>query len=125
AHDRAMTIQRVMQAGTGPEDFITPGHIFPLRAKRGGVLVRTAQTEGAVDLARLAGLSPASVICEIMNDDGSMARLRDLERFAQAHNLMLLTIADLIQYRLQTERFVVRAGETTLKLDVTQSEWTA
>jgi 3,4-dihydroxy 2-butanone 4-phosphate synthase/GTP cyclohydrolase II len=114
AHDRAVTIQRVMQAGTGPEDFITPGHVFPLRARRGGVLVRTGQTEGGVDLARLAGLPPASVICEIMNDDGSMARLRDLERFAARHGLKICTIADLIEYRLRHDSLVHRVAEAVV-----------
>lgn len=114
AHDRATTIQRAMQPGTGPEDFTTPGHVFPLRAKRGGVLVRTGQTEGGVDLARLAGLPPASVICEIMNEDGSMARLRDLERFAARHDLKICTIADLIEYRLRHDSLVHRVAEAVL-----------
>ncbi len=114
AHDRAVTIQRVMQPGTGPEDFVTPGHVFPLRAKRGGVLVRTGQTEGGVDLARLAGLPPAAVICEIMNDDGSMARLRDLERFAARHGLKICTIADLIEYRLRHDSLVHRVAEAVV-----------
>jgi 3,4-dihydroxy 2-butanone 4-phosphate synthase/GTP cyclohydrolase II len=93
---------------------ITPGHVFPLRAKRGGVLVRTGQTEGSVDLARLAGLSPAGVICEIMNDDGSMARMPDLERFAQQHHLRILSIADLIEYRLQQESLVEKSATAPL-----------
>jgi 3,4-dihydroxy 2-butanone 4-phosphate synthase/GTP cyclohydrolase II len=114
AHDRAVTIQRAMQSGTGPEDFITPGHVFPLRAKRGGVLVRTGQTEGGVDLARLAGLPPAAVICEIMNEDGSMARLRDLERFAARHGLKICTIADLIEYRLRHDSLVHRVAEAVV-----------
>ncbi len=104
---------------------MTPGHVFPLRARRGGVLVRTGQTEGSVDLARLAGMRPAGVICEIMNDDGTMARMPDLERFAEKHNLIILTIADLIQYRLQTERLVRKVAERPLRLDVTGTEWTA
>jgi 3,4-dihydroxy 2-butanone 4-phosphate synthase/GTP cyclohydrolase II len=114
AADRAVTVQRVMQADTGPEDFVTPGHIFPLRARRGGVLVRTGQTEGGVDLARLAGLPPAGVICEIMNEDGSMARLRDLERFAARHELKICTIADLIQYRLRCDSLVHRVAEAVV-----------
>jgi 3,4-dihydroxy 2-butanone 4-phosphate synthase/GTP cyclohydrolase II len=97
--------------------------VFPLRARRGGVLVRTGQTEGSVDLARLAGCAPAGVICEIMNDDGTMARQPDLERFAVRHGLLVVQIADLIQYRMQTERLVRRVAEHTLKLDVTGSDW--
>jgi 3,4-dihydroxy 2-butanone 4-phosphate synthase/GTP cyclohydrolase II len=114
AHDRATTIQRAMQPGTGPEDFVTPGHVFPLRARRGGVLVRTGQTEGGVDLARLAGLPTASVICEIMNDDGSMARLPALERFAARHDLKICTIADLIEYRLRCDSLVHRVAEAVV-----------
>jgi 3,4-dihydroxy 2-butanone 4-phosphate synthase/GTP cyclohydrolase II len=109
AKDRAHTIQTAVRKEARPEDLITPGHVFPLRAKNGGVLVRTGQTEGSVDLARLAGLEPAGVICEIMNDDGSMARMPDLEKFAQAHGLTILSIADLIEYRLQKESLVERA----------------
>src|SRR6516162_3865666 len=92
AKDRATTILTAVRPDARPEDLITPGHVFPLRAKRGGVLVRTGQTEGSVDLSRLAGLQPAGVICEIMNDDGSMARMPDLERFAVQHKLHLLSI---------------------------------
>jgi len=114
AHDRSVTIQTVMKPGSGPGDIVTPGHIFPLRARRGGVLVRTGQTEGGVDLSRLAGLPPASVICEIMNEDGSMARLADLERFAARHDLKICTIADLIQYRLRCDSLVHRVAEATL-----------
>jgi 3,4-dihydroxy 2-butanone 4-phosphate synthase/GTP cyclohydrolase II len=125
AADRARTVQVAVSPEARPSDLVTPGHIFPLKARRGGVLVRTGHTEGSVDIARLAGLGPAGVICEIMNDDGSMARMADLERFAKEHGLSLLTIADLIQYRLQTERLVVRAAETTLTLDVTGTEWSA
>ena len=110
---------------TRPEDLVTPGHVFPLRARDGGVLVRTGQTEGSVDLARLAGLTPAGVICEIMNEDGSMARMPDLEIFSKHHGLRILSIADLIQYRLQTERLVRRAYEHTVTLDVTGTEWRA
>lgn len=125
AADRARTVQVAMSPDARPSDLVSPGHVFPLKARRGGVLVRTGHTEGSVDLARLAGLVPAGVICEIMNDDGSMARVPDLERFAATHGLMLLSIADLIQYRLQTERLVVRGAERTLKLDVTGTEWNA
>jgi 3,4-dihydroxy 2-butanone 4-phosphate synthase/GTP cyclohydrolase II len=114
AADRAHTIRTAVAADAVPADLITPGHVFPLRAKTGGVLVRTGQTEGSVDLARLAGLQPAGVICEIMNDDGTMARMPDLERFATDHNLMILSIADLIQYRLRQESLVERAVETPL-----------
>jgi 3,4-dihydroxy 2-butanone 4-phosphate synthase/GTP cyclohydrolase II len=109
AKDRAHTIQTAVAKDAGPDDLITPGHVFPLRAKNGGVLVRTGQTEGSVDLAKLAGLEPAGVICEIMNDDGSMARMPDLERFAAEHGLMILSIADLIEYRLREESLVEKA----------------
>jgi 3,4-dihydroxy 2-butanone 4-phosphate synthase/GTP cyclohydrolase II len=112
AKDRATTILTAVSPDARPEDLITPGHVFPLRAKRGGVLVRTGQTEGSVDLARLAGLEPAGVICEIMNDDGSMARMPDLEKFAQHHGLSILSIADLIDYRLQRETLVEISAET-------------
>ncbi len=114
AADRAHTILTAVGAATKPEDLITPGHIFPLRAKRGGTLVRTGQTEGSVDLARLAGLNSAGVICEIMNDDGTMARLPDLQRFAKEHGLLILSVADIIEYRLQTECLVERTEEFPL-----------
>ncbi len=114
AHDRATTIQTVMRDDCGPDDIATPGHVFPLRARDGGVLVRAGQTEGSVDLARLAGLKPAGVICEIMKDDGTMARMPDLEKFAEKHGLKIVTIADLIEYRLRTESFVKREVETRL-----------
>jgi 3,4-dihydroxy 2-butanone 4-phosphate synthase/GTP cyclohydrolase II len=114
AADRAQTILAAVAKDARPDDLITPGHIFPLRAKRGGTLVRTGQTEGSVDLARLAGLEPAGVICEIMNDDGTMARMPDLRQFAAQHNLMIISIADLIEYRLQTERLVERVLEFPL-----------
>ncbi len=114
AHDRATTILTAIADDTKPEDLVRPGHVFPLRARRGGVLVRTGQTEGSVDLARLAGLKPAAVICEIMNDDGTMARRPDLERFAAEHGLHIVTIADIIEYRLRKERLVRRAAETRL-----------
>jgi 3,4-dihydroxy 2-butanone 4-phosphate synthase/GTP cyclohydrolase II len=114
AADRATTILTAIAAGAKPEDLVRPGHVFPLQAKKGGVLVRTGQTEGSVDLARLAGLKPYGVICEIMNDDGTMARMPDLEVFAKKHNLKIVTIADLIKYRLKNECLVRRAAVTTL-----------
>jgi 3,4-dihydroxy 2-butanone 4-phosphate synthase/GTP cyclohydrolase II len=123
AADRARTIQVAISPDVRPTDLVTPGHVFPLKARRGGVLVRTGQTEGSVDIARLAGLSPSGVICEIMNDDGTMARMPDLEKFAAEHDLTILSIADLIQYRMQTERLVRRIGEQPLRLDQTSSEW--
>jgi len=125
AADRAHTIRTAVRPDAKPDDLVTPGHVFPLRARRGGVLVRTGQTEGSVDLARLSGCSPAGVICEIMNDDGTMARKADLERFAERHGLLIVRIAELIQYRMQTERLVRRVAEHTLKLDVTGTEWQA
>ena len=125
ASDRAHTVRVAANPEARPEDVVTPGHIFPLRARKGGVLVRTGQTEGSVDLARLADLTPAGVICEIMNEDGSMARMPDLERFAERHGLRILTIEDLIQYRLFTERLMRRTAETTITLDQTASEWRA
>ena len=115
AQDRAVTIKAAVAPDAKAEDLITPGHVAPLRARRGGVLVRTGQTEGSVDLARLAGLEPAGVICEIMNDDGSMARMPDLETFAKVHGIGIVTIADLIEYRLQSESLVKKVAEGTLK----------
>jgi 3,4-dihydroxy 2-butanone 4-phosphate synthase/GTP cyclohydrolase II len=125
ASDRAYTTRLVASPVCRPEDLVTPGHVFPLKARKGGVLVRTGQTEGSVDLARLAGLTPAGVICEIMNEDGSMARMPDLETFAHKHDLRILTVADLIQYRLQTERLVRRVAEKKLVLDETGTEWSS
>ena len=125
ASDRAQTIRVASRPDARPEDLLTPGHVFPLRAKKGGVLVRAGQTEGAVDLARVAGMNPAGVICEVMNDDGTMARMPDLERFAKRHNMMILSIADLIQYRTQTERLVRSLSSGPLPLDETRSVWTA
>lgn len=125
APDRAHTIRVAANPNARADDIVTPGHVFPLKARRGGVLVRTGQTEGSVDMARLADLTPAGVICEIMKDDGTMARMPDLESFAEKHNLRILTIADLIRYRLLTERLVRRATETHLTLDQTGSVWRA
>ncbi len=114
AADRAHTILTAVADNARPEDLVSPGHVFPLRARKGGVLVRTGQTEGSVDLARLAGLKPAAVICEIMKDDGTMARMPDLEKFSAEHGLKIVTIADLIEYRMRTESFVQRVAEAQL-----------
>lgn len=114
AADRAHTILTAVAPDARPSDLLRPGHVFPLRARSGGVLVRTGQTEGSVDLARMAGLFPAGVICEVMNPDGSMARRPDLERFAKKHKLVLLSVADLIRYRLVRERLVRRVGASQL-----------
>ena len=114
AHDRAATIRKLTDPQTGPSDLVRPGHVFPLKARHGGVLARAGHTEAAVDLMRLSGLDPAGVICEIMNPDGSMARAPDLHRFAKEHHLKICTIADLIKYRLAKERFVRRVVETRL-----------
>ncbi|WP_462268913.1 bifunctional 3,4-dihydroxy-2-butanone-4-phosphate synthase/GTP cyclohydrolase II [Desulfobacter sp.] len=114
AADRATTILTAVDDETGPQDIARPGHIFPLRARDGGVMVRIGQTEGSVDLARLAGMKPAGVICEIMDDDGTMARMPSLEKFAEKHGIGICTVADLVQYRLKTERFVKRAAETII-----------
>jgi 3,4-dihydroxy 2-butanone 4-phosphate synthase / GTP cyclohydrolase II len=114
AADRARTIQVAIADEAGPLDLARPGHVFPLRAKKGGVLVRAGQTEGSVDLARLAGLKPAGVICEIMNDDGTMARMPQLKDFARKHDLKIVTIADLVAYRMRKELLVRRAAETIL-----------
>jgi 3,4-dihydroxy 2-butanone 4-phosphate synthase/GTP cyclohydrolase II len=114
AGDRAATIQAAIDPETQPEDLSRPGHVFPLRAKPGGVLERAGHTESAVDLARLAGLYPAGVICEIMNEDGTMARRPELEAFAEEHSLCVITVADLIRYRRQTERLVERTASVLL-----------
>jgi 3,4-dihydroxy 2-butanone 4-phosphate synthase/GTP cyclohydrolase II len=114
AADRAKTILDAIADDAKPSDLVTPGHIFPLRARNGGVLVRAGQTEGSVDLARLAGLKPAGVICEIMKDDGTMARQPDLMKFARKHKLKVITIADLIQYRLKFDSLVYRAAAAPL-----------
>jgi 3,4-dihydroxy 2-butanone 4-phosphate synthase/GTP cyclohydrolase II len=115
AADRAQTIRTALDAKSTFDDLVRPGHVFPLRARRGGVLVRAGQTEASVDLARLAGLNPAGVICEIMRDDGEMARIPDLIPFCREHGLRMLTVAELIRYRLRHERYIVRAGETTIQ----------
>ncbi len=114
AADRATTILTAVANDAKPHDLVRPGHIFPLRARKGGVIVRSGQTEGSVDLARLAGLVPAGVICEIMNEDGTMARRPDLEIFSKEHNIGICTIADLIEYRLRTECFVRPAATTAI-----------
>jgi 3,4-dihydroxy 2-butanone 4-phosphate synthase/GTP cyclohydrolase II len=114
AYDRARTIKVAIDPSSRPGDLARPGHVFPLRARRGGVLVRAGQTEASVDLARLAGLVPAGVICEIMNEDGTMSRVPDLVRFCREHGLKMLTVAELIRYRMQHERYVRRVGEAVL-----------
>ncbi|MBW1660046.1 MAG: bifunctional 3,4-dihydroxy-2-butanone-4-phosphate synthase/GTP cyclohydrolase II [Deltaproteobacteria bacterium] len=114
AYDRAHTILTAIADDATPEDLVTPGHVFPLKARKGGVLVRTGQTEGSVDLARLAGLKPAAVICEIMKDDGTMARMPDLEEFAKQHDLKIVKIADIISYRMRIESFVHPIAESIL-----------
>jgi len=114
AHDRAATILKAIAPGAQPSDLTRPGHVFPLQARRGGVLVRAGQTEAAVDLARLGGLIPAGVICEIMNDDGSMARVPQLIEFCRRHSLKMVTVADLVRYRLRHERSVRRVGEAAV-----------
>ncbi|MFZ0287270.1 MAG: 3,4-dihydroxy-2-butanone-4-phosphate synthase, partial [Terriglobales bacterium] len=114
AYDRARTILVAIDPATRPSDLARPGHVFPLRARKGGVLVRAGQTEASVDLARLAGLVPAGVICEIMRDDGTMARIPDLVGFCQEHGLKMLTVAELIRYRMQHERYVNRVGEALI-----------
>src|SRR6059058_4100690 len=110
-HDRAQTILTAIDPKTRPTDLARPGHIFPLRARDGGVLVRAGQTEAAVDLARMAGMTPAGVICEIMNEDGTMARVPQLEEFCARHNFKMLSVAELIRYRLKHERFISRLAE--------------
>ncbi len=115
AADRARTIQTAIAPTSTYTDLARPGHIFPLRARKGGVLVRAGQTEASVDLARMAGLNPSGVICEIMRDDGEMARIPDLIPFCNEHGLRILTVAELIRYRLRHERYIVRAGETRIQ----------
>ena len=123
AHDRARTIQVAIDPSKGPHDIVQPGHVFPLRAKQGGVLRRTGQTEAAVDLARLAGLNTAGVICEVMKDDGTMARVPDLIEFCAKHELKLVTIADLIEYRRRHEKLVER--EVSVRMPTAYGEFTA
>ena len=122
AHDRARTVAVAIDASKGPSDLATPGHVFPLRAKSGGVLVRAGHTEAAVDIARLAGLNSSGVICEIMNEDGTMARLPELISFAQRHGLKIGTISDLISYRRRNDN-LVRSGELTKILSEFGGEW--
>ncbi len=114
ATDRAVTVKTAIDPHTKPEDLARPGHVFPLRAKKGGVLQRAGQTEAAVDLARMAGLYPAGVICEVMKDDGTMARVPDLIPFAKTHNLKIITIKDLIEYRMKTEKLIYKRAEFRL-----------
>jgi len=114
AYDRARTIQAAIADNARPADLVRPGHVFPIVAKLGGVLVRTGQTEGSVDLCKLAGMKPAGVICETMKDDGTMARMPDLVKFAEEHDLFIVTIADLIKYRMSKERLIHRAAETII-----------
>ncbi len=118
AADRARTVQAAVAPDAKPYDIISPGHIFPLKAREGGVLVRTGQTEGSVDLARLAGVRTAGVICEIMNEDGTMARMPDLEKFAEEHDLKIATIADLVAYRLREDILVHRAAEARIPTSI-------
>lgn len=115
AADRAHTIRTAIDPASTFSDLARPGHVFPLRARKGGVLVRAGQTEASVDLARLAGLNPSGVICEIMRDDGQMARIPDLIEFCKVHGLLILTVAELIRYRLRHERYIVRAGESLIQ----------
>src|SRR5438105_5061996 len=114
ASDRAITVLTAIDPKTKPQDLARPGHVFPLRARNGGVLVRAGQTEASVDLARIAGLQPAGVICEVMNEDGTMARVPQLIEFCKEHHLKMLTVADLIRYRMQHERYVRRVAEAIL-----------
>ncbi|HEX6700928.1 MAG TPA: 3,4-dihydroxy-2-butanone-4-phosphate synthase, partial [Gaiellaceae bacterium] len=123
AHDRSRTIQVAIDPSKGPSDLVQPGHVFPLRARQGGVLQRTGQTEAAVDLARLAGLNPAGVVCEVMSDDGTMARVADLIPYCERHGIKLLTVADLIEYRRRHEKLVERM--TGVRLPTAYGEFTA
>jgi 3,4-dihydroxy 2-butanone 4-phosphate synthase/GTP cyclohydrolase II len=118
AHDRATTILTAVAEDCQPRDLVRPGHIFPLRAKSGGVIVRAGQTEGSVDLARLADLTPAGVICEVMDEDGTMARMPALEKFSEKHGVGICTIEDLIEYRMRTESFVHRSAETMIPTSI-------
>jgi 3,4-dihydroxy 2-butanone 4-phosphate synthase / GTP cyclohydrolase II len=123
AHDRARTIAVAIDPGSGPSDIVTPGHVFPLRAREGGVLVRAGHTEAAVDIARLAGMNPSGVICEIMNEDGSMARLPDLVAFAQRHALKIGTISDLIAYRRKHDNLIREVEQASIN-SVFGGQWT-
>ena len=123
AHDRSRTIQVAIDRTKGPDDLVQPGHVFPPRARPGGVLQRAGQTEAAVDLARLAGLIPAGVVCEVMNEDGTMARVPDLVRYCERHGLKMVTVADLIEYRRRTEKLVERM--TTVRLPTAYGDFTA
>src|SRR5215210_5057218 len=123
AADRARTIQVAIDPTSSPRDLVQPGHVFPLKAKAGGVLERTGQTEAAVDLARLAGLNPAGVVCEIMNDDGTMARVSDLVPYCEKHGLKLVTVEDLIEYRRRTEKLVERM--TAVRLPTAYGDFSA
>ena len=123
AHDRARTIQVAIDPSKGPEDLVQPGHVFPLRARPGGVLQRAGQTEAAVDLARLSGLNPAGVVCEVMKDDGTMARVPDLIDYCTQHELKMITVEDLIEYRRRTEKLVERA--TSVRLPTAYGDFTA
>ena len=114
AADRSHTIRVAIDPKSTAQDLARPGHVFPLRARKGGVLVRAGQTEASVDLARLAGLNPSGVICDIMNDDGTMARVPDLIRFCEEHDMLMVTVADLIRYRLQNERYIHRVAESVM-----------
>ena len=118
AHDRATTVLTAVADDCRPRDLVRPGHIFPLRAKNGGVIVRAGQTEGSVDLARLAGLTAAGVICEVMDEDGTMARMPALEKFSEKHGVGICTIEDLIEYRMRTESFVRRSAETVIPTSI-------
>ncbi|MBI2608396.1 MAG: bifunctional 3,4-dihydroxy-2-butanone-4-phosphate synthase/GTP cyclohydrolase II [Deltaproteobacteria bacterium] len=121
AKDRSLTIQKVMDENSTSGDFVVPGHIFPLRAQKGGVLVRSGHTEGSIDLTRLAGLKAGAVICEVINDDGEMARCSDIIKFSKKHNIRIVTIADIISYRLQHERFVHRVTQAKLPTHLDES----
>ncbi len=123
AADRARTIEVAIDESAGARDLVRPGHVFPLRSREGGVLTRTGQTEGSVDLARLAGLYPAGVICEIMNEDGTMARMPELEAFAQTHDMPIVSVADMITYRLQRDSLIAKVDERKLETEW-DGDWT-
>jgi len=116
-HDRAATVLKLVDPGSKPSDFVMPGHMFPIRARDGGVLVRSGQTEASVDLARLAGLTPSGVICEIMNEDGTMARMPQLVEIGRRHGIKIISVVDIIRYRTAHEKFIKRAAETKLPTD--------